>query len=288
MSAEDDQLSLGERLQELLVHNRLFVLGLGISVLFAFVALAAPLIAPHDPIAIDLESKLQSPSLSHPFGTDVLGRDVFSRVLHGARTSLITGLLVVSMALLIGLPMGLMAGYYGGRIDMFLMRVADVFLAFPPLLLPIAITAALGPGLFNALMALAISWFPWYARILRSSVIAVKNELFVKSSQAMGMHPLRIMWKHVLPNSTTPVIVQASMDFGYTILAAASLSFIGMGARPPTIEWGLMISGSRSIFLEYWWTAVFPGLAIFALVWAVNLLGDGVRDLLDPRYKDKR
>lgn len=288
MSAEDKELRLAERAGDLLKHNRLFVVGLVIALGFLLIALTAAWIAPHDPLAIDFSAKLAPPSAEHFFGTDVLGRDIFSRVLHGARTSLLTGVLVVSMALLIGLPFGLVAGYYGGRIDMVLMRAADVFLAFPPLLLPIAITAALGPGLYNALMALAISWFPWYARILRASVIAVKEELYVKSSQAMGMHPVRIMLKHVLPNSTTPVIVQASMDFGYTILAAASLSFIGMGARPPTIEWGLMIASSRSIFLEYWWTAFFPGLAIFVLVWGANLLGDGIRDLLDPHYSDKR
>lgn len=288
MSVEDTELTLCERASDLMKHNRLFVLGLVIALGFLLVALTAAWIAPHDPQAIDFSAKLKAPSLAHPFGTDVLGRDIFSRVMHGSRTSLLTGVLVVSMALIIGLPVGLLAGYYGGRIDMILMRVADVFLAFPPLLLPIAITAALGPGLYNALMALAISWFPWYARILRSSVIAVKEELYVKSSQAMGMHPIRIMLKHALPNATTPVIVQASMDFGYTILAAASLSFIGMGARPPTVEWGLMIATSRSIFLEYWWTAFFPGLAIFILVWGANLLGDGIRDLLDPHYKDKR
>lgn len=273
---------------DLVRYNRLFVVGLVITLLFLCLALAAPLIAPQDPMAIDFDTKLEAPGLAHWFGTDVLGRDIFSRVVHGARTSLLTGLMVVSVALLIGIPVGLVAGYYGGRIDMILMRIADVFLAFPPLLLPIAITAALGPGLYNALMALAISWFPWYARILRASVISIKEELYVQSSQAMGMHPARIMMKHALPNSTTPVIVQASMDFGYTILAAASLSFIGMGARPPTIEWGLMISNSRAIFLEYWWTAFFPGAAIFLLVLGVNLLGDGIRDILDPHYSDKK
>jgi peptide/nickel transport system permease protein len=288
MSDSDTELTLTERASDLVKHNRLFVVGLAIAMAFLFIALTASWIAPHDPQTIDFSAKLEGPSMDHFFGTDVLGRDIFSRVLHGSRTSLLTGVLVVSLALLIGLPIGLVAGYYGGRIDMVLMRIADVFLAFPPLLLPIAITAALGPGLYNALMALAISWFPWYARILRSSVIAVKEELYVKSSQAMGMHPVRIMLKHALPNATTPVIVQASMDFGYTILAAASLSFIGMGARPPTVEWGLMIATSRSIFLEYWWTAFFPGLAIFILVWGANLLGDGIRDLLDPHYKDKR
>ncbi|MEM7791808.1 MAG: ABC transporter permease [Verrucomicrobiota bacterium] len=288
MSGRDSDLSWKERAHDLIRYNRLFVVGLLITALFLLLALAAPILTPQDPLEIDFETKLEAPGIEHWFGTDVLGRDIFSRVVYATRTSLLTGVMVVTMALLIGLPIGLIAGYYGGRIDNFLMRIADVFLAFPPLLLPIAITAALGPGLYNALMALAISWFPWYARILRASVISVKEELYVKSSQAMGMNPLRIMLRHALPNSTTPVIVQASMDFGYTILAAASLSFIGMGARPPTLEWGLMISNSRAIFLEYWWTAFFPGAAIFLLVLGVNLLGDGIRDILDPNYSDKR
>ncbi|MEM1222865.1 MAG: ABC transporter permease [Verrucomicrobiota bacterium] len=288
MSGRGSDLSWKERALDLVLYNRLFVVGLLITAVFLLLALAAPILTPQDPLEIDFDTKLEAPGIEHWFGTDVLGRDIFSRVIYATRTSLLTGIMVVTMALMIGLPIGLIAGYYGGRIDNFLMRIADVFLAFPPLLLPIAITAALGPGLYNALMALAISWFPWYARILRASVISVKEELYVKSSQAMGMNPLRIMLRHALPNSTTPVIVQASMDFGYTILAAASLSFIGMGARPPTLEWGLMISNSRAIFLEYWWTAFFPGAAIFLLVLGVNLLGDGIRDILDPNYSDKR
>jgi len=286
MSLNNQDRSIWKRAGEILRYNRLFTLGLLISSAFLMIALLAPVLASVDPHEIDFKSKLEAPSLNHWFGTDALGRDIFSRVLHGARTSLLTGVLVVFIAFMIGLPIGLTAGYYGGRVDMWLMRIADVFLAFPPLLLPIAITAALGPSLYNALMALAVSWFPWYARILRASVMSVKKELYVKSSQAMGMHPIRIMLKHVLPNSTTPVVVQASMDFGYTILAAASLSFIGMGARPPTIEWGLMISTSRAIFLEFWWTAFFPGMAIFLLVLGVNLLGDGIRDILDPHKSD--
>ena len=165
------------------------------------------------------------------------------------------------------------------------MRISDVFLAFPPLLLPIAITAALGAGLFNAMIAIAISWFPWYARIVRGAVMRVRSEQYISAAKAVGMGDLRVMLRHVLPNSLTPVIVQASRDFGYTILAAASLSFIGIGAKPPAVEWGLMVAMSRSKFLDYWWTAGFPGLAIFLTVLAVNLVGDGVRDILDPRYK---
>jgi peptide/nickel transport system permease protein len=194
--------------------------------------------------------------------------------------------LFVSMA--IGVPIGLISGYFGGRIDTILMRFSDIFLAFPPLLLPIAITAALGAGLFNAMMALAISWFPWYARIMRSSVIGIKQELYIDAARAMGVSHFRIMLRHALPNASTPVIVQASMDFGYTILAAASLSFIGIGARPPSIEWGLMVALSRSKFLDFWWTAAFPGLAIFVAVLAINLVGDGVRDYLDPKHGNSR
>ena len=266
---------------------RLFSLGLLIAIFFILIALLSPFLPTKDPLEINLAHKLEAPSTEFLFGTDILGRDIFSRVLHGARTSILTGILVIFLAIIIGLPIGLSAGYYGGKIDVFLMRIADIFLAFPPLLLPIAITAALGPGLVNALIALSISWFPWYARIIRSSVISVKKELYIKSSQSMGIHPFKIMLKHILPNSMTPLIVQASMDFGYTILAAASLSFIGMGARPPTIEWGLMIANSRAVFLEYWWTATFPGLAIFLLVISVNLMGDGIRDIMDPNYTEK-
>ena len=267
-------------------QNLSFVLGFGLFILIVGLAVCAPLLAPYDPIKINFSEKLVGPSFAHIMGTDELGRDIFSRVIYGARTSLIIGITVLVFSMVIGVPIGLICGYFGGRIDTILMRVSDIFLAFPPLLLPIAITAALGAGLFNAMLALAISWFPWYARIMRSSVLAIKKELYIDAARAMGVGHFRIMSRHALPNASTPVIVQASMDFGYTILAAASLSFIGIGARPPTIEWGLMVALSRSKFLDYWWTAAFPGLAIFVTVLAVNLLGDGVRDLLDPKHGD--
>lgn len=248
-------------------------------------AILAPIIAPFEPTKINFKDKLVPPGVEHWFGTDALGRDIFSRIVYGARTSLMIGLIVLAVSIVIGLPIGLVAGYFGGKVDHLLMRISDVFLAFPPLLLPIAITAALGAGLFNAMLAIAISWFPWYARIVRGAVMRVRSELYIDAAKAMGVSDIRIMLRHALPNSLTPVIVQASMDFGYTILAAASLSFIGIGAKPPAVEWGLMVAMSRSKFLDYWWTAGCPGFAIFFTVLAVNLLGDGIRDILDPRYK---
>ena len=275
----------GLRLRHFLRSNTLFVAGLTILGIVVLLAVLAPLVAPYDPIAIDFSHKLRSPGFEHLMGTDALGRDIFSRVVYGARSSLFIGFTVLFFSMAIGVPIGLVAGYFGGRTDTILMRFSDIFLAFPPLLLPIAITAMLGAGLFNAMLALAISWFPWYARIIRGSVMSVRRELYIDAARAMEVSPVRIMWRHALPNSWTPAIVQASMDFGYAILAAASLSFIGIGAKPPTIEWGLMVAESRSKFLDFWWTAAGPGLAIFLTVLAANLVGDGIRDLLDPKGK---
>jgi peptide/nickel transport system permease protein len=266
-------------------QNVLFVAGAALFLLIVLAAIFAPLIAPYDPVAIDFADKLSPPGWQHLMGANELGQDVFSQVLFGARTSLMVGVVVISLAIAIGVPIGLLAGYFGGRLDTALMRVSDVFLAFPPLLLPIAITAALGTGLFNAMAALAVSWFPWYSRIVRGAVMRVKSELYISAARAMGVGNTRIMLRHALPNSLTPIIVQGSMDFGYAILAAASLSFIGIGAQPPTPEWGLMAALSRDRFLDNWWTVAFPGLAIFVTVLAVNLVGDGVRDTLDPKHQ---
>lgn len=264
--------------------NKLFVIG---AVMFAIILLAtvfAPWITPYEPTKIAMPQKLLPPSTQHWMGTDRFGRDIFTRVLYGGRISLTVGLVVTLLAMLIGAPIGLVAGYFGGRLDTILMRISDVFLAFPPLLLPIAITAALGPGLTNAMIAIAISWFPWYARIMRGAALRVRNEVYISAARAVGVGHFRTIWRHVLPNSTTPLIVQGSMDFGFTILAAASLSFIGLGARAPDIEWGLMAASSRSQFLDHWWTSFFPGFAIFITVLAINLVGDGIRDVLDPKH----
>ena len=275
----------GLRLRHFLRENTLFVAGAAILGIIVILAVLAPLIAPYDPTEIDFSEKLEGPGVEHLMGTDALGRDIFSRVVYGARTSLFIGVTVLFLSMAIGVPIGLLAGYMGGRTDTILMRFSDIFLAFPPLLLPIAITAMLGAGLFNAMLALAVSWFPWYARIIRGSVMSVREELYIDAARAMEVHPARIMLRHALPNSWTPAIVQASMDFGYAILAAASLSFIGIGAKPPTIEWGLMVAESRTKFLDFWWTAACPGLAIFLTVLAANLVGDGIRDILDPKDK---
>jgi len=275
-----------DRIKHFVGSHPLFVIGLSIFILIVVAALAAPLLATHDPLAIKFSEKLRPPSLEHYLGTDSMGRDIFSRVLYGARTSLLVGVVVTGLAIGIGAPIGLIAAYFGGRTDTVLMRIADVFLAFPPLLLPIAITAAIGAGLFNAMIALAVSWFPWYARIMRGSVLRVKSELYVSAARAMGVNHTNIMIRHAVPNALTPVVVQCSLDFGYVILAAASLSFIGIGAQPPDIEWGLMAAAERAKFLDFWWTVTCPGLAIFVTVLAVNLVGDGIRDLLDPKHQE--
>lgn len=278
------QASWGLRTRAFASDNRLFMAGCTIFLVILLSAVFADWVAPYSPTKIAFSQKLEAPGFEHWMGTDKFGRDIFSRVLHGARTSLAVGALVTLGAIVIGMPIGLMAGYFGGKVDTILMRVSDIFLAFPPLLLPISIVAALGPGLLNAMIALAVSWFPWYARIMRAAVIRVRKELYIDAARAMGVGSLKIMLRHVTPNSLTPVIVQGSMDFGFTILAAASLSFIGLGALPPTIEWGLMAATARTQFLEHWWTALCPGFAIFLTVLAINLIGDGVRDVLDPKH----
>jgi peptide/nickel transport system permease protein len=267
--------------------NKTFVVGLVLFAVVLIAAILAPLIATYDPLLINFDAKLVPPSADHWFGTDELGRDLFSRVVYGARTSLMIGLLVTVLAVVIGAPIGLIAGYAGGRAGFWLMRFTDVFIAFPPLLLPIAITAALGQGLFEAMIALSISAFPWYARIVYSEAQRVSKMLYVQSARASGFSHWRILMRHMLPNCWTPAITQASMDFGYTILAAASLSFIGIGAKEPDIEWGLMVATSRTQFLNHWWVALVPGFAILVTVFALNLLGDGVRDLLDPKGEGK-
>ena len=251
-------------------------------------ALVAPYVAPHPASisgAVNLAEKLESPSFSHPFGTDEFGRDVFSRVLYGARISLLAGCAVVAFALLIGVPLGALAGALGGKIDTVIMRITDVFLSFPSVLLAIFIAAMLGASLINAIIALAISWWPWYTRLIRGQAISIKERQFVRAARATGARTRSIVFRQVLPNSIGPTIVMASLDLGATILTLAALSFLGLGAQPPVPEWGLMVNASRSYFSVAPWVMVFPGLAITVTVLAFNILGDGVRELLDPRSR---
>lgn len=265
--------------------------GSSITLLIILIAISAPWIVPHpqDSLgAAHIKERFQPPQLNHFFGTDELGRDVFSRVFYGSRISLRVGVLAIGLALLIGVPLGVIAGYGGGMLDEIVMRTTDVFLSFPPLLLAMAISAMLGPTLTNAMIAIAIAWWPWYTRLLRSEAISIRERDFVQAARAMGASWGRIVFKHVLSNCWAPIIVQASMDFGSIILTSASLSFLGLGAQPPTPEWGLMISTGRTFFLTNWWIVTFPGLAIFLAVLSFNLVGDGLREILDPKTRRAR
>ncbi|GAH53304.1 unnamed protein product, partial [marine sediment metagenome] len=234
---------------------------------------------------VNPQDKLLAPSRVYFLGTDEMGRDLFSRVLYGTRISLLGSLIAVGIGLFIGVPLGLMAGFYGGFTDEFIMRIVDMFLSFPPLLLAMAIAAFLGPSLQNAILALIIAWWPWYTRLTRGQVVSIKEREFVRAAHAIGTPSWQIMLKHILPNCISPIMVQASMDLGGIILTLAALSFLGLGAQAPTPEWGLIINTSRTYFLKAWWYSVFPGMAIFITVLSFNLLGDGLREVLDPKTK---
>jgi peptide/nickel transport system permease protein len=255
---------------------------LGLFALAIFGARLAPYPAQGEG-ASDVASRMLPPSWAHLFGTDQLGRDVLSRVIVGARSAVAVSLLVVGLAAGIGMPLGAVAGYRRGRLDGVIMRTTDLFLAFPPLLLAMAIVAALGPGLDHVALALAISWWPWYARLARGTALSLRERAFIEAARSTGLPDRTILLRHILPNSITPILVQATIDIGTVILAAGSLAFLGLGASPPAPEWGLMVSEGRTFILEQWWLATFPGLAIFVSVLAVNLLGDLMRDMLDPR-----
>jgi len=286
--------AVGPRLRELtyslvvIRRNALTFASFIFAVGLVFVAIFAPYMAPYPQDAMGAVNPARAfmpPSASHLFGTDEAGRDIFSRVLFGTRISLEIGILVICLTLLIGLPLGIIAGYIGGMPDEFVMRVTDMFLSFPPLLLALVISAVMGPSLSNSMIAIAIAWWPWYTRLARGQVISLKERPFVEAARAIGVSRWKIMFRHILPNSLTPIVVQASLDFGSVILTAASLSFLGLGAQPPTPEWGLMISIGRYYFLDHWHLATFPGLAIFSTVLALNLLSDGLREALSPRLR---
>lgn len=261
--------------------------GGAIVALFVAAALLAPLLSPADPLAQNVIEGLRPPSLDYLLGSDKLGRDILSRLLYGARISLVVGAAVVVIAGGIGTLLGLVAGYLGGWADEILMRVTDIFFAFPSLILAMAIAGALGPSLRNALIAIiAVSW-PVYARLVRGQILALKEQEFVIAARAIGLPQSRLVLRHLLPNTLAPLLVQGSFDMGAAITAVAGLSFIGFGAQPPIPEWGVMISEGRNYIATQWWLATFPGLTILLLVGGFNLLGDGLRDMLDPRLRGR-
>lgn len=267
--------------------NRLALAGLIIIVFFILMAFAAPYISPYDYKEQVLADRLQAPSAEHWFGTDDLGRDVFSRVLHGARISLWVGFFSVIGSIIAGALLGLIAGYYGKWADMLISRLFDILLAFPAILLAIAIVAILGPSLQNALLAIAIVNIPTYGRLVRSRVLSLRQEEFITSARTLGAGNMRILFRHILPNSLTPLIVQGTLGIGTAIIEAAALGFLGMGAQPPDPEWGKMLSDSRQFLQKAPWTLIFPGLSIMFTVLGFNLLGDGLRDTLDPKMAKK-
>ncbi len=273
----------------LLAKNKLSLVAFVIIILFIGMAIFAPVIAPYpeDVYSTHISEKLLPPSAAHLMGTDELGRDVFSRVIFGTRVSISAALIAVAIALIIGVPFGALAGCYGGWVDNVLMRITDVFLSFPPLLLAIALVALLGAGLKNAIIAIVISWWPWYTRLVRGQAISIRERKFVQAAETIGTPKRKIIFSHIIPNCISPVIVQASMDIGGVIMTLASLSFLGLGAQAPTPEWGLMISAGRSFFPDKWWCCIFPGVAIFLTVLSFNLLGDAIREILDPKTRKK-
>ncbi|MEC0170604.1 nickel transporter permease [Paenibacillus graminis] len=266
--------------------NKTAMLGLCIIVFFVLIALLAPLIAPYGFKEQELVNRLKAPSADHWFGTDDLGRDMFTRIIYGARISLWVGFFAVIGSIIAGTFLGILAGFYGKWMDMLISRLFDILLAFPSILLAIAIVAILGPSLQNALYAIAIVNIPTYGRLVRAKVLSLKSEEYITAARAIGMTNTRILLTHILPNSLTPIIVQGTLGIATAIIEAAALGFLGLGAQPPDPEWGKMLSDSRQFIQKAPWTVVFPGLSIMLTVLGFNLMGDGLRDVLDPRMKN--
>jgi peptide/nickel transport system permease protein len=260
-----------------------------IILFFILLAIFASVVAPYPEQGLgrtNAQDTMMPPSSEHLMGADRLGRDILSRIIYGARPALIVPIGVVLFAVLIGTPLGALAGYKGGWVDEVIMRITDLFLAFPSLLLAMAITASIGRGLDKAAIALVVSWWPWYTRIARGVAVSLKEQYFVEAAQAIGVRDAVIIFRHILPNTLSPILVQATVDLGTVILAMGGLAFIGLGTQPPAPDWGLMISEGRTFILDQWWISTFPGITIFIVVLAFNLLGDTLRDIFDPRqYK---
>jgi peptide/nickel transport system permease protein len=264
------------------------VIGFCLVSVFLIIVLIGPMIITYPGDikgTLHMDQKLRPPSSKHPFGTDEVGRDIYSRVIMGTRLSFQIGLIIIFIAMGIGVPLGIIAGYVGGWLNEIIMRVTDIFLSIPGLLLALAIVGALGPGIKNAMLALSIVWWPGYVRLVQGKTLSLREESFVEAAKSIGASRLRIIFNHILPNCTSPIIVKASMDMGMAILFAANLGFIGVGAQPPIPEWGAMISSGRNYLPDHWWMATFPGLAILITVLGFNLLGDGLRDVFDPQSR---
>lgn len=280
---KDFKLSLFLIRRNIMTRSALFII-----LFIAIIALTAPLIAPYPDDAFfqtHANQMLQAPTFAHPFGTDDMGRDLFTRIVYGTRISISSALYVVFFSFIIGSSLGAVAGTLGGWVDEIIMRIADIFLSFPALLLAVFFASMMGPSLVNAQIALVISWWPWYTRYMRGQAVTVKERPFVKAAEAIGTKKIKIIFRHIFPNCVSPLIIQAAMDMGGVILCLASLSFLGLGAQAPTPEWGLMINTSKTYFLSAWWYGVFPGLAIFITVLSLNLFGEGLREILDPKTR---
>jgi peptide/nickel transport system permease protein len=269
-------------------QSPLSVVGLVIIAALVLVAVVGPFFVPYPEDAagaVHIARKLDPPTAAHPFGTDQVGRDVFTRVVVGARVSLLAGLTVIALALAIGTLLGAIAGFVGGWVGEAIMRVTDVFLTVPDLILAMAFAAALGPGLTNVMIAVSLVWWPGYCRLARANVVALRNAQFAEAAASLGAGRGRVLFGHVLPNAMPTILVKASMDIGFAVLTTAALGFIGLGTQPPTPDWGVMIADGRKYLREAWWFSTFPGVAILLTVFAFNLLGDGLRDVFDPRAR---
>lgn len=270
----------------ILQENTLTSIGAMLVIFIIFIGLAAPFICPYDPNLMNIPARLQPPSMVHFFGTDEMGRDVFTRVIYGARISITVGLSIVIIAAGIGCFFGSISGYAGGKVDRMIMAATDMVLSFPSMVLALALTSAMGPGLFNTMLAVCIVRIPLYVRLMRGQVLVLKEMQYVRAARTFGEKPGKIVMRHIIPNCLTPLLVQMTLGIGDAILIASSMSFIGLGAQPPTPEWGAMIATARVYAIDQWWYAAFPGIFILITVMGFNLLGDGIRDILDPRSRD--
>lgn len=270
----------------MLVRNKVAMAGLALLVVVSLMAILAPTISPYDPDEVDILHQLEGPSSAHILGTDLYGRDILSRIFWGGRITLVVGLISVGIAASIGIVLGLVSGYYGHAIDSVIMRFIDILLSFPRILLALTVVGMLGPGLFNVMLAVGISSITGYARLVRGSVLSAKEQVYVEAARVVGCRDRRILFQHLLPNVVGPVIVLATLDVAAAILAASSLSFLGLGVQPPTAEWGYMLNEGRNYLRSAPWITFFPGMAIMVSVLSINMLGDGLRDALDPQLKN--